>query len=215
MRPHIFERFWQAEETARKGRGLGLYIAKGLVEAQGGAIWVDSQDRRGTTFFSFTLPLAPAAGARQPAEPPSPLSRFYLIPWAAAQAPRAGHPETGPRPRRRSGSLPREEGGRFAVSRGKRRERLASHPGLGGGGGGGGGGPGAAPDVGGGSVGVPGGGTSGGGGIAVGGSTHDERSKNRNSSALACGDIALALQPVGNGLRRVRVVAAGAVRATA
>jgi signal transduction histidine kinase len=60
VRPHIFERFWQAEETARKGRGLGLYIAKGLVEAQGGAIWVDSPGEGGTR-FSFTLPLASAA----------------------------------------------------------------------------------------------------------------------------------------------------------
>jgi signal transduction histidine kinase len=62
VRPHIFERFWQAEETARKGRGLGLYIAKGLVEAQGGAIWVDSKPDEGTT-FSFTLPLASAASS--------------------------------------------------------------------------------------------------------------------------------------------------------
>ena len=61
-REHIFERFWQAEETARKGRGLGLYIAKGLVEAQGGSIWVDSP-RAGGASFSFTLPLAPAATA--------------------------------------------------------------------------------------------------------------------------------------------------------
>jgi PAS domain S-box-containing protein len=60
VRPHIFERFWQAEETARKGRGLGLYIAKGLVEAQGGAIWVDSTRDEGTT-FSFTLPLPSAS----------------------------------------------------------------------------------------------------------------------------------------------------------
>jgi len=76
VRPHIFERFWQAEETARKGRGLGLYIAKGLVEAQGGAIWVDSKTDEGTT-FSFTLPLAPAVdSARRSSDhgpgPPSP-----------------------------------------------------------------------------------------------------------------------------------------------
>jgi len=64
VRPHIFERFWQAEETARKGRGLGLYIAKGLVEAQGGAIWVDSTRDEGTT-FSFTLPLASAADSER------------------------------------------------------------------------------------------------------------------------------------------------------
>jgi PAS domain S-box-containing protein len=73
VRPHIFERFWQADETARKGRGLGLYITKGLVEAQGGAIWVDSPGATGTT-FSFTLPLAPDAdvvGAASPSAPPA------------------------------------------------------------------------------------------------------------------------------------------------
>src|SRR5262249_13706133 len=57
--PHVFERFRQARETARQGRGLGLYIAKGLVEAMHGAIWVDSEEGVGST-FSLTLPLAPA-----------------------------------------------------------------------------------------------------------------------------------------------------------
>ena len=60
VRPHIFERFWKGEDLTRRGRGLGLYIAKGLVEAQGGAIWVDSPRGGGST-FSFTLPLASAA----------------------------------------------------------------------------------------------------------------------------------------------------------
>jgi signal transduction histidine kinase len=59
VRPRVFERFVQADAGGREGRGLGLYIAKGLIEAQGGAIWVDSQEGRGTT-FSFTLPLAAA-----------------------------------------------------------------------------------------------------------------------------------------------------------
>ncbi|HEY7374947.1 MAG TPA: ATP-binding protein, partial [Polyangia bacterium] len=59
VRPYVFERFRQARETARQGRGLGLYIAKGLIEAQGGAIWVDSEEGVGTT-FSFTVPLAQA-----------------------------------------------------------------------------------------------------------------------------------------------------------
>ena len=64
VRPHIFERFWQADETAHHGRGLGLFIAKGLVEAQGGAIWVDSPATGGAT-FSFTLPLAHQAAAER------------------------------------------------------------------------------------------------------------------------------------------------------
>jgi signal transduction histidine kinase len=53
---HIFERFYQATSTARMGTGLGLPIAKGLVEAHGGRIWVESKAGVGATFH-FTLPV--------------------------------------------------------------------------------------------------------------------------------------------------------------
>ena len=53
--PHLFDRFWQASRTDRRGIGLGLPIVKGLVEAHGGSIHVESRVGEGTTFF-FTLP---------------------------------------------------------------------------------------------------------------------------------------------------------------
>jgi PAS domain S-box-containing protein len=60
--PHIFGRFWQGNRADRRGIGLGLTIAKGIVEAHGGRIWVESQLGAGSSFY-FTVPLAeqPAA----------------------------------------------------------------------------------------------------------------------------------------------------------
>lgn len=57
--PHVFDRNWTRRRGARGGTGLGLYIAKGIVEAHGGQIWVQSEVGRGTSFF-FTLPLSAA-----------------------------------------------------------------------------------------------------------------------------------------------------------
>jgi signal transduction histidine kinase len=53
--PHIFDSFWQARKSDKRGVGLGLAIAKTLVEAQGGKIWVESEVDHGST-FSFSLP---------------------------------------------------------------------------------------------------------------------------------------------------------------
>jgi signal transduction histidine kinase len=53
---HIFDRFWRARRSKRGGAGLGLDIARGIVEAHGGRIRVESAPGRGS-IFSFTLPL--------------------------------------------------------------------------------------------------------------------------------------------------------------
>jgi len=65
---HVFDRYWQAEETSKGGRGLGLFIAKGIIEAHGGRIWVDSEVGKGST-FSLTLRTASPARPQPQALP--------------------------------------------------------------------------------------------------------------------------------------------------
>ncbi len=60
--PRLFDRFWQPRANSQ-GAGLGLFIAKGIVEAHGGVLSVSSSPGAGST-FSFTVPLAKGEAGR-------------------------------------------------------------------------------------------------------------------------------------------------------
>ena len=67
----VFERFFQVETHLTRrhgGMGLGLSVAKAMVELHGGRIWVESQEGRGST-FTFLLP---TSQTKQPASSTSP-----------------------------------------------------------------------------------------------------------------------------------------------
>jgi signal transduction histidine kinase/DNA-binding response OmpR family regulator len=57
--PRLFDRFYRGRNQAAQGVGLGLAICKGIVDAHGGRIWVDSRKGEGAS-FRFTVPLAVA-----------------------------------------------------------------------------------------------------------------------------------------------------------
>jgi len=59
QKQRIFERFFRAENARKvdtQGSGLGLYLAKNIVEAHGGKIWFESQENKGAT-FTFSIPI--------------------------------------------------------------------------------------------------------------------------------------------------------------
>jgi signal transduction histidine kinase len=61
--PRLFERFYRVDPARSQkegGTGIGLAIARSVVEAHGGRIWADSNPGRGSV-FTFELPVAPAA----------------------------------------------------------------------------------------------------------------------------------------------------------
>ncbi|HZI09601.1 MAG TPA: ATP-binding protein [Myxococcus sp.] len=65
--PRIFERHWHTTQRGREGHGLGLPIAKGIVEAHGGHIQARSTPGQGST-FSFRLPAVPPAARQKEAQ---------------------------------------------------------------------------------------------------------------------------------------------------
>lgn len=58
--PRVFDRFWKKDSVTQKGTGLGLFIAKSIVDAHGGRIWVESRQGGGAVFY-FTLAVTASA----------------------------------------------------------------------------------------------------------------------------------------------------------
>jgi signal transduction histidine kinase len=66
----IFDRYWQARQTAQLGAGLGLFIARGIVTAHGGTIWAESELGAGSAFF-VSIPTSPVPEPKEGADDPS------------------------------------------------------------------------------------------------------------------------------------------------
>jgi PAS domain S-box-containing protein len=62
----LFDRFWQVRRRDKRGTGLGLSIVKGIAEAHGGRVGVESQVGKGSTFFLF---FPDRRGRKTPSEP--------------------------------------------------------------------------------------------------------------------------------------------------
>ena len=56
--PLVFEAYWSSAKQRSHGTGLGLFISKGIVEAHGGRIWIES---RAGSEVRFTIPIAGAS----------------------------------------------------------------------------------------------------------------------------------------------------------
>jgi len=60
QKPYLFQKFFRADNAVRlqtEGSGLGLFIARNIIQNHKGKIWAESEENKGSTFY-FTLPIA-------------------------------------------------------------------------------------------------------------------------------------------------------------
>jgi signal transduction histidine kinase len=77
--PHVFDKFYQVESHLTRrhgGMGLGLSVAKAMVELHNGQIWVESVEKKGSK-FSLLLPLASGGDDTKPGHKKSALSKPF------------------------------------------------------------------------------------------------------------------------------------------
>ena len=80
---NIFDRFYQVDTSMTRGyegSGLGLSICKGLLELLNGRIWVESEDKKGTTFY-FSIPFKEGSEHKKPEKQTdlAPITRYKTI----------------------------------------------------------------------------------------------------------------------------------------
>jgi len=91
----IFNKFFRADNASKQqtdGSGLGLFIAKSIVEKHGGAIWFESAEGIGTTFY-FTIPVASTGDSTTVAAAPT---KETVVPGAFP--PSVGYNQSTPTP---------------------------------------------------------------------------------------------------------------------
>ena len=91
--PHLFDRYWQARTSPRTGTGLGLPIAKRIIEAHDGFLRVESELGQGTR-FTFALP----AVLQPDNDPPVPVGRLDVPATTELSRNRLRSVETGSEP---------------------------------------------------------------------------------------------------------------------
>lgn len=77
--PHLFDAHFRGKCAHYAGKGLGLAIARSLVEAHGGRIWVEASGRAGAR-FAFCLPMAARDVVSPPAHMPPPAAARSAVP---------------------------------------------------------------------------------------------------------------------------------------